>query len=668
MNDTNIRFYRPRRNGIIKWTVPNVTGIIDSTEPIKRVSVRLNGKYIGNATAGTLMSLDERLRRNNRTDYLNKGFTFSLIPYLHKPKTGANHLTIEVITTTKRRYTKTIKFLNPIDYSTLLGRWLARHEAACALKPHKGVSFTIIIICHKGTTVTWLKRNLESLTKSLDYHKLQSSRANHCNVAIVAARTFSGIERATEPLDKAGIVWDAVVNIADIPRNFYAEYIIPVSARGTFAKTAITELSKFIHDTKPDIAYTDEALYKDDGTVDTIWLRPAWSPNLLLSQLYFVHLTAIRKSIFLKAHGHRFESTDYCTMIYKLLLRLTEITDSIRRLPRVLYKWAPGGNKYPKEGATALKEAIRRRRLRATVTKGEVQGTWRVKYKLQNQPLVSIVIPTGGNKEFIKTCLRSLFNKTTYKNYEVIIVDNSKQDELQSVIGEFNDYGRPACPDYRRNAGRRVRLLGKYRYLIPFNFSKLVNYGARNAKGEYLILLNDDILITTPSWIEAMLEHAQREDVGAVGVRLLYPSRAIQHAGVVIIPSKIAEHTFRFHPPKGDCANMLSSVRECSSVTAACYMIRKRLFFRVGGLDDEFYGFSWNDFDLNQKLRKLSYSILYTPYATLIHNETVTRSFIDETPIVRELSRKWKAVTKQDEYYNPNYAQHALFATHYLDL
>ena len=398
-----------------------------------------------------------------------------------------------------------------------------------------------------------------------------------------------------------------------------------------------------------DMIYSDEDKKDLNGRRVEPFFKPDWSPDLFLSTNYLCHFTVIRKSLIDRVGGFRigFEGSQD----YDLFLRVTELTDRIHHIPKPIYSWrkAPGSaaastfaKPYAYESAKkAISEALRRRNLKGKVEHGKWRGFYRIRYEIDGTPLVSIVIPTK-NWELLKNVIRSVKLKSTYKNYEVIIVDNG---------GCISD----TIPYLNRGRYKVIKYAG------PFNFSKINNFAVKHADGDYLLFLNDDVEVIEPEWIEAMLEHAQRPEVGIVGSLLIYPRDpttgerdAIQHAGV-IIGIATANHAFRHLSVNGTTYFGLHMVvRNCSAVTGACAMIRRSVFEEVGGFDENLE-VAYGDIDLCLRVKEKGYRIIYTPYAMLYHHECATRKKLHPPEDEEYMIRKWgDLIIKGDPYYNPN--------------
>ena len=250
-----------------------------------------------------------------------------------------------------------------------------------------------------------------------------------------------------------------------------------------------------------------------------------------------------------------------------------------------------------------------------------------------DKPLVSIIIPTKGNIKLLKTCIESIEKKSSYKNYEIIVVDNSKKEKTRKYLG-----------------GLKHKVLF---YNEPFNFAKINNFAVTYAKGDQIVFLNDDTLVISQDWIERMLEYSVRPNVGAVGALLFYLNDTIQHAGVLIGVGGITSHAFEgLARVESGYKDLIKTVRECSAVTGACMMIKKNLFEKIGGFDKNF-AFSFNDVDLCLRLREKGYLVIYTPFAQLYHHGSASRPYSQEKGEIRYFVKRWHdLILKGDPYYD----------------
>jgi len=334
-------------------------------------------------------------------------------------------------------------------------------------------------------------------------------------------------------------------------------------------------------------------------------------------------------------------------------------------VPRVLYHWrktvgsAAGDTDAKPWGLQAARRALvdhaARLPHRATVEDQPGDGFWRMRYDIEGQPLVSVIIPTDGRvaqtpagpRDLPLACVRSIVEKTDYARYEIVLVDNGRiSPELRAYV--------EAEPRIRRVV---------YESSGPFNFAAKVNFCARHASGEHLLLLNDDTEVIAPEWMRAMLEFSQQPDVGAVGARLLFPDGRLQHMGVVLGIGGGACHIFSGHP--GHSPGYFGSawvIRNYSAVTGACCMTRRDVFESLGGFDERF-ATDFNDVDYCLRVRAQGLRIVATPFAKLYHFEGATfgsREHVVNPAEIAALSERWGGVIAHDPYYNPNLTRTAL--------
>src|SRR5215211_2624566 len=399
-----------------------------------------------------------------------------------------------------------------------------------------------------------------------------------------------------------------------------------------------------------DFIYSDEDEIDEEGNRARPRFKPDWSPDLLLSSDYVSRLSLYRRSLLEEVGGFNEGSDSYRD--YDLVLRTTEHTDKIRHVPKVLYHrrastGSPTSAGESRTGDTtrrALSEELERRSLEGSVEDGLLPESFRVRPKIKGEPKVSLIIPTRDNVSMLKNCLESIERLTTYGNYEIIIMDNDSVD--------------PATIEYLASTPHRV---------IPFrerfNYSRINNVGVSHAEGEYVLLLNDDTEVISGGWLEAMLEHAQRPEVGAVGAKLIYPDGRIQHAGVLVGVGGswgpgVATHSHQFYPSEfAGYLGTAAKITNYSAVTAACMLLRKSVFDEVGGFDEEDLRVSFNDVDLCLRIRGLGYSILYTPYAELYHHESVSRGYKGDPVEILYMRERWGDELDKEPFYNPNFSK-----------
>jgi GT2 family glycosyltransferase len=409
---------------------------------------------------------------------------------------------------------------------------------------------------------------------------------------------------------------------------------------------ALFEVVKLLQEQKDlDFLFSDEDKISPAGQLVEPFFKPGWNPDLILSMNYIAHFSVFRRTLMVEAGGFRkgFDGSQD----YDLVLRVAERTTRIAHIPKILYHWRkiPGSTAsfnlakpYADDKAKkALEEAVQRRQDAAEVETLWL-GRYRVRFAIEGEPLVSIIIPFRDKVHLLKQCLESITERTSYRNYEVVLIDNnSTETETHRYLG-----GLP----------ERCRLI---RYPHPFNFSAINNFAIGHAKGAYLLFLNNDTQVIEPRWIEAMLEHGQRKDVGAVGAKLLYPDGRIQHAGVVVGVGGIAGHAFKYEQ-EGSMGyfDLVQTVRNCSAVTAACLLMSKEKFEMVGGFDERLK-VAFNDVDLCLRLLAKGYRVVYTPFSVLYHHESASRGWLHPPDDEQLMWDRWaELIQSGDPYYNPN--------------
>jgi glycosyltransferase involved in cell wall biosynthesis len=434
------------------------------------------------------------------------------------------------------------------------------------------------------------------------------------------------------------------------------EYIVLMDNDDEISPDALYEVVKVINEKDAEFIYSDEDKIETDGIYTEPHFKPDFSPDMFLSQNYISHLAVIRKDLVEKVGG--WEIGVEGSQDYDLYLKVLENTDKIYHIPKVLYHWrkVPGSTaanfndkSYAWEaGRVALENALKRRGIKGKAKKGLLPGTYKIEYEIKGEPLVSIIIPFKDKPELLKSCVESILENTTYKNYEIIgISNNSKEEKIFEMM------------EYLQKKDKRIRF---YEYNIPFNYSKINNYAVKNyARGEHIVFMNNDIEIITPRWIEEILMFSQREDVGAVGPKLYYEDDTIQHAGVILGIGGVAGHSHKYM--KKDKTGYFARphiIQNISAVTAALMMVKKKVFEEVEGFDEENLKVAFNDVDLCLKIREKGYLNVYTPYCEAYHHESKSRG-TEDTPEkqrrfqkeVIDMKKRWGKLLKNDPYYNP---------------
>lgn len=420
-----------------------------------------------------------------------------------------------------------------------------------------------------------------------------------------------------------------------------AEYVAVLDAAAVLHPAALYACVQAIEEQNADFVYTDEMAHMQSGGKE-IRHKPSFSPDLLRSCNYVGGFAVMSCELF--------ESADcvenYIAGYYDVYFRASEKAKRIVRIPRVLFEsYEQDADKHA--DIQAITSHLGRMNLQGEASSGEVTGVYRIRYVIKGEPLVSILIPNKDHALDLKKCIDSIIQNTTYQNWEIIIIENnSTQQETFSCYKELEK-------------DPRIRVIY---WEQGFNYAAINNFAARQAHGEYLLLLNNDVEIISPDWIEEMLMLAQRDDVGIVGSMLLYPDNTVQHGGILLGVSGVAAHAHKgFDNCEAGYMNRLATVQNYSAVTAACMMIPARVYREVGGMD-EAYKVAFNDVDFCMRIRKADYLIAWTPYAKLYHYESKSRGFDVERSShlrfmgeVERFQKQWqKELLAGDPYYNPN--------------
>ena len=408
---------------------------------------------------------------------------------------------------------------------------------------------------------------------------------------------------------------------------------------------------------------TIDVFYSDEDKTDEYaahyfypHFKSDFNIDLLHANNYMCHFLAVRKSLVDTVGGlnEKFDGTQD----YDFVLRLTENTKKIYHCPRILYHWrcsnqstaANQGNKMYAihAGKAALNAHYKRIGWNARAQEGAVDGWYQTKFTLKEEPLVSILIPNKDHTDDLDVCLNSFFERADYQNYEFIIIENN------SVLPETFAY-------YEKIEKEHDNVKVVY-WEAGFNYSAINNFGFKFAKGDYIMLLNNDVELITPDIFQSMLGFCMRPEVGIVGAKLLYNDHTVQHAGVLVGAGGLADHVFKgIHEDDPGYMGRAISSQDVSAVTAACLLVKRSVYEEVGGLEDEFQ-VAFNDVDFCLKVRKAGYLIVYDADVKLFHYESKSRGMEDTTErFIRFgnemmlLNSKWDILsTFVDPYYNPN--------------
>ena len=428
------------------------------------------------------------------------------------------------------------------------------------------------------------------------------------------------------------------------------EYVALLDHDDELAEHALLRMAQaIVADRDLDFLYSDEDKLELDGTRVDPFFKPDWSPEYFLSCMYTCHLGVYRTSLVREVGGFRSEFDS--AQDYDMALRVVARKPRIHHVADVLYHWrklptstATSHTAKPKAHEIARRAVQNYLELAGTpgqALAGPVIGFHRVRYKIQGRPLVSIVIPTAGRDAIIRgrktsylaMCLESIKSKTTYKNYEVVVVDNDDLSEEHLRLLEEHEVRRIPFTD-------------------TFNLASKMNLGGAKAAGDYLLFLNDDIEVISPDWIESMLEYAQQPDIGGVGARLYFPDGRLQHVGVTILNGNPGHP---FYGTSGEnigyfCGNIVA--RNYAAVTGACFLTRAEVFQEVGGFSEAF-PLNYNDVDLCLRIGEQGYRIVYVPYARLYHHESASKEGVYESELLA-FQERWCPAWRQDPYYSPH--------------
>ena len=427
--------------------------------------------------------------------------------------------------------------------------------------------------------------------------------------------------------------------------------------------STLYEYVKVINEKDADYIYCDETTFKS-GNIDhmlTMHFKPDYAPDNLRANNYICHFSVFKRELL--QGTELFRSQFDGSQDHDMILRLTDEAKNVVHVPKLLYYWRCHATSvasnieakpYAIEAARgAVAENLRShgfKNFQITSTRA-FETIFKIRYQIIGSPKISIVIPNKDHVEDLKRCINSIEEKSTYDNYEIIVVENNSETK------EIKDYYELLKDD------PRVKVVT---YTGSFNYSAINNFGVKETNGEYILLLNNDTQVITVNWMEEMLMYAQREDVGAVGAKLYYGDKTIQHAGVVIGlgAHRTAGHThYKQHRENLGYMGRLCYAQDVTAVTGACLLVKKSLFEKVGGLDESF-AISLNDVDFCLKLRKLGLLNVFTPFAELYHFESISRGLDDQGEKAERYNResahfrdKWKKELEQgDPYYNPNFS------------
>ena len=499
---------------------------------------------------------------------------------------------------------------------------------------------------------TYLRKAVDSVLKQV-YPRWELCIADDCSTAPHIKSVLDEYAKLDARIkvvyrEKNGHISAASNSALDLAAG---EFIATLDNDDELTEHALFEVAKALAaDPTLDFIYSDEDKIDMTGRHVEPFFKPDWSPDFFLACMYTCHLSVYRASLVRAVGGYR--SSMDTAQDYDLVLRIIEKTNRIHHIQDILYHWrmlptstASGSSAKPKAHVTAqnaLREHLQRIGERGSVEDGPVPGFHRVRFDIIDNPKVSIIIPStclpkvidGKEVNYLDRCITSIVEKSTWLNFEIIVLDrNSMPADMQAR--------------YAKMGVRRVT------YDDAFNWSRVNNLGARHATGSHLLLMNDDMEVITPDWLESMLSFSQREGVGAVGAKLLFPDGRIQHAGIVVMRGKPGHPYYCF--PGGDPGYFFSNAvhRNAIGVTGACLMTRKSVFDSVNGLNEDF-PLNYNDVDFCLKLIASGQRIVCSPHAQLFHYESLSRPKGVEPKEIERFEKLWLDKFPDDPYFNPN--------------
>lgn len=433
------------------------------------------------------------------------------------------------------------------------------------------------------------------------------------------------------------------------------------------SKDALFEVVKTINDkNEPDFIYSDEDKIDEKYERFEPYFKPDFSPETLECNNYITHFVVVKKSL-LNEVG-LLNSKFNGAQDFDFVLRATEKANQIVHISKILYHWrvhksstanVADSKPYAYEaGVEVIKSHLKRTNKKGKVEFGqEVPGIYKIEYEVKGNPKVSILIPNKDHIELLKQCINSILKLTTYDNYEIVIIENnSEKEETFKYYTEISKNDKVRVIDYTKTLKKNEPR--------EFNYSKIINFGVKKVNGDFILQLNNDTKLLTPNWLELFIGYAQEKEIGAVGAKLYYEDKTLQHAGIIIGLSGIAGNAL-VNLPFGKHAyfGREAATRNVSAVTGACLFARRELYNEVGYMEEEKFKVAFNDVDFCLKLLQKGYRIVYNPYIELIHYESKTRGYEyskkQEERFEKEANNfkeKWKEVLeKGDPYYNKNF-------------
>lgn len=501
--------------------------------------------------------------------------------------------------------------------------WIRKNEHLVTVKKLKYNPFFSIIITTCDTDISYLVKCLDSILKQ-SYKTFEICFAIDCltdKSVMQMIKRYQESDKRIKVIETKSIKGDRWLNQSNIAlKQAQGDFILMLPPATIIAEDILYYFASILNKNKLlDFIYCDEDKIDFNNKRCKPHFKPDFSPNTFMNYNYIKNSAIIRKSIINKVGG--FSQDDYITNNYDLYLKLTEITTNIYHIPNILFHELKvnlnndNNQIFIDSSIKVVKKALKRRGLKGQVYSNPNFNSHIVEY-IHNSPLVSIIIPTRDYSHLLKNCLDGVFNKTNYKNFEVIVVDNGSVENATFELFE----------KYKGYSNFKVLRLD-----CPFNYSYLNNEAVRICNGEYILLLNNDIEVIDKYWLDKMVGEASLPTTGCVGIKLLYSDNLIQHAGVVFSKEKLSEHIFiSTSLVENNYFGRTLMPYNYSAVTGACLLIKKDIFEKVGGLDENLT-VAFNDFDLCLKVLQQGYYNVCVCNTSMYHLESKSRG-LDITP------------------------------------
>ena len=551
---------------------------------------------------------------------------------------------------------------NPMVKSDYL-KWLRTQETP-ALKDIKYMPLISILVPVYNVEEELLEECVNSVLNQ-SYKEFELCLVDDCSSKESTIEKLKELEQKDERIKVKYRKKNGHISMAtnDALKMAKGEFVALLDNDDILDKDALYRVVEVLNEDKNiDFIYSDEDKLDLDGRRCEPHFKPDFSPDTLLSVNYICHFTVIRKKLVEEVGG--FEQGLEGAQDHDLFLKVSEKTDKIYHIPMVLYHWRKtkgstalsGGEKsYANDkGKIAIENALKRRKIKGKVEVDSLSKYYQVYYEVEKEPLVSIIIPTRDYCDILKKCVESIYKKTTYKNFEIIVANNDSKE--QETLDYFDE-----CKKKHKN----FKVVD---CLFEFNYSKINNMAVNNAKGEYIVLLNNDTEVISGDWLSVMVGYASQKHIGVVGAKLYYPDETVQHAGVVLGLGGVASHVY-IGATKEDTGlyGRLRVPYNYSACTAACFMIKREIYEKVNGLNEELK-VAYNDIDFCVRVLEEGYYNVCVPMAELMHYESKSRGLDTTTEKYKRflveskyMYDHWNKYIENDAFYNKNYSKRACF-------